>query len=58
MDRYYGERKSNKPIYIAIGITVAVMFVLYQLFLKGPEVEHVQKVRSRGNDSDGQRRKL
>ena len=44
MDRY-SDRKSNRPVFITVVLTAAVIFVLYNLFLKGTEVEHVQKVR-------------
>ncbi|KAN0087570.1 Superoxide dismutase, copper/zinc binding domain containing protein [Tylopilus felleus] len=40
---FYKDRKSNKPIYITAVVTAAVLFVLYQLFFRGPEIEHVQK---------------
>ncbi|KAF8550055.1 hypothetical protein OG21DRAFT_1420317 [Imleria badia] len=42
MERY-SEKKSNRPIFIAAVSTAAVIFVLYQLFLKGAEVEHILK---------------
>lgn len=47
----YSNRKSNKPIAITtVVLTVAFIFVLYNVFLKGPEVEveHVQKVCGHG----------
>lgn len=43
MDRYL-DKKSNKPIYITVVLTLTAIFALYYLFLKGPEVEHIQKV--------------
>jgi len=37
------DKKSNKPILVTVGVTAAVIFVLYYLVFRGPEVEHVQK---------------
>lgn len=46
MDRY-SEKKSKQPIFVTGMLTAVAMFVLYYLFLKGPEVEQIQKVRGR-----------
>ncbi|KAF8442919.1 superoxide dismutase [Boletus edulis BED1] len=43
MNRFYNDRKSDKPILITVGVTATVIFVLYYLFFRGPEVEHIQK---------------
>ncbi|KAG9315774.1 superoxide dismutase [Chiua virens] len=44
MDRY-GQKTSTRQILLAVVLTVAAVFVLYQLVLRGPasEVEQVQK---------------
>lgn len=46
---HYSERKSKKPILITAVLTATAIFVLYHLFIKGPnlKVDRIRKVCGR-----------